>query len=192
MFKDFVITPLMIFVLFSFMILFLFVLNTTPHSIKQTVYYEPFDTSMVEHIQSMMNHTSIPSSADLEEYQHCPNLLIYQDGYYLLFNTRKQHIPSVNPLRFHTLDEYTEFMKWLRSHNIKCPILSLQKTNDNSYIDNQNVPFSDQVVSLPQWTLLYDASHDKGSIPSMDTHNQYIGNITPLDLVMTRGGNAGV
>jgi len=187
-----IITPLLLFVIISFIILFLYLIDTTPYKINDEQYhrslYETFDTSLNDFIKTLMNETDITINKNIPK--SCPNLLIHKDGYYLLFNTRKHTVPSVNPLRFNTLNEYTEFMRWLRSRGIRCPVLSLQKTSDGDYIDNPNVSFSDQVVSLPQWTLLYDAGHDSGSIPSFDSHNQYIGNVTPLDLVMKRGGNA--
>lgn len=58
--------------------------------------------------------------------KRCPNLLIQKGTTLYLHNTNLATIPGVNPIRFDNLEEYIEFIEWLRSQGIKCPILFLQ------------------------------------------------------------------
>lgn len=119
---------------------------------------------------------------------NCPNLLIKKDDKYLLFNTTKGHIPGVNPIKFNNLEDYTEFVHWLRGQGIRCPILFLQQTYDtqgkrtyrilpDAYDQNPGLPPN----RLADETKLIDAGHTPGSMPGFDPLNQYIGYYTPLD-----------
>jgi hypothetical protein len=56
----------------------------------------------------------------------CPNLLIQKGTTLYLHNTNLAPVPGVNPIRFDNLEEYIEFIEWLRGQGIKCPILFLQ------------------------------------------------------------------
>ena len=129
-----------------------------------------------------LNYTSAALTEGFKT--RCPNLLI-QDGNELwLKNTNLADIPGVNPVVFHTLDEYTEFVEWQKSQGIQCPILYLQK----SY-DAQN----DAVYHIkPPPLHLVDASrndppYNKNSYPGIDTMNQNIGDTTMLDEYHTIG-----
>lgn len=120
----------------------------------------------------------------------CPNLLMKKDDAYYLYNTNKADIPGVNPIRFNTLEEYTEFMDWLRSSGIRCPVLYLQQTYDTQgqrtykMLPDPNEPNAGFPPAQPaKVTKLYDAGHNKGSMPGFDPMNQYIGLYTPLDEV---------
>lgn len=61
-----------------------------------------------------------------EQEPRCPNLLIQKGTVLFLYNTKLAPVPGVNPIRFDNLEEYVEFMEWLRGQGIKCPILFLQ------------------------------------------------------------------
>jgi len=118
----------------------------------------------------------------------CPNLLMKKDDAYYLYNTDKAEVPGVNPVRFNNLDEYAEFMNWMRSSGIRCPVLYLQQTYDTQgQRTYKMLPDPDQPNSglppseTPTITKLYDAGHNKGSMPGFDPLNQYIGDVTPLD-----------
>ena len=117
----------------------------------------------------------------------CPNLLIKKDNAYYLYNSNKAEVPGVNPIRFNNLEDYTEFMQWLRASGIRCPVLYLQQTYDTQGERTYRVlpDAKEQNAGLPptqtQETLLYDAGHNPGSMPGFDQQNQYIGDITPLD-----------
>ena len=126
---------------------------------------------------------------------NCPNLLIKKDDKYLLVNTTKSHIPGVNPIEFKNLEDYTEFMQWLRGQGIRCPVLFLQQTYDtqgkrtyrilpDAYEPNAGLP----PQRMPHETKLYDAGHNPGSMPGFDPLNQYIGDYTPLDKMFHEKG----
>jgi hypothetical protein len=108
----------------------------------------------------------------------CPNVLIQNGNEILLKNTNLADIPGVNPIVFHNLEEYTEFVDWQRSQGIECPLLYLQKT-----YTTQNDPVY-KIKPMPKH--LTDASRDdspynKNSYPGVDKENQNIGDYTMLD-----------
>lgn len=107
----------------------------------------------------------------------CPNILVQNGSEIWLKNTNLAEIPGVNPVVFHNLDEYTEFVEWQKSQGIQCPLLYLQK----SY-DAQNEP----IYKMRPPIHLVDASrndppYNKNSYPGMDPMNQNIGDVTMLD-----------
>ena len=131
----------------------------------------------------------------------CPNLLLQSGDEIFLFNTKRVHIPVVNPIKFNNLDEYVEFMKWQRKMGIKCPVLYLQHTYDaqnNLGWRPLNNPLEPNAGLLPgampqsnQETLLYDANrldppYNEADFPAYDPENQYIGDITPLDKMFNK------
>jgi hypothetical protein len=60
----------------------------------------------------------------------CPNLLIQKGSRFYLYNSKLAEVPGVNPVEFDNLEDYTEFLDWQRSQNIRCPVLYLQETYD--------------------------------------------------------------
>lgn len=60
----------------------------------------------------------------------CPNLLIQKGSRFYLYNSKLAQVPGVNPIEFSNLEEYSEFLDWQRSQNIRCPVLYLQETYD--------------------------------------------------------------
>ena len=60
----------------------------------------------------------------------CPNLLIQKGARFYLYNSKVAQVPGVNPIEFDNLEDYTEFLDWQRSQNIRCPVLYLQETYD--------------------------------------------------------------
>ena len=125
---------------------------------------------------------------NIKGVENCPNLLIKKDDKYYLYNSKAEFVPGANPIQFNHLEEYTEFMNWVRSKGLRCPVLYLQQTYDTQgaktfrVLDRPDQPN----VGLPPLrqaheTQLYDAGHDEGSMPSFDPLNQYIGDYTPLD-----------
>ena len=136
---------------------------------------EGFDTN-----NNSNNSNSIKSN--------CPNLLLKQDDAYYLYNTKKTYVPGVNPVRFESLEEYTQFMEWMRGSGIRCPVLYLQQTNDTQgqstykMLPSPHEPNAGLPPAQPQRiTKLMDAGYNKGGIPGYDPMNQYIGENTPLD-----------
>jgi hypothetical protein len=151
----------------------------------------------------IMNYSSknvLSGFSNLEGFinkdQSCPNLLMKKDDKYFLYNTTKVSVPGVNPIQFHHLDEYKQFMEWLRSRGIRCPVLYLQQTYDTqgqrtyrmlNDPENPNIGLPIQPIfngtdpNQNKITKLYDGGHNKGSMPGFDPMNQYIGLRTPLD-----------
>jgi len=60
----------------------------------------------------------------------CPNLLIQKGSRFYLYNSKLANVPGVNPVEFDNLEDYSEFLDWQRSQNIRCPVLYLQETYD--------------------------------------------------------------
>jgi hypothetical protein len=137
-----------------------------------------------------------PKQHDIQN--RCPNVLIQKGNNFFLYNSKLAKIPGVNPLRFNSLEDYTEFTEWQRSQGIRCPILYVQEAYDaqgNPVYKARPSPTnlqgglpdlspSDKI--MPPDTKLLDASHDyhpfnKNSYPAYDEQNQYIGLNTPLD-----------
>lgn len=58
----------------------------------------------------------------------CPNLLVQDGKNIYLHNTEIAEVPGVNPIRFHNLEEYNEFLDWQKGQGIQCPVLFLQKS----------------------------------------------------------------
>jgi hypothetical protein len=121
-------------------------------------------------------------------HSNCPNLLIKKNNMFYMYNTQKNIIPGVNPIKFENLEDYKEFMEWLRGQGIRCPVLYLENMNDTQGQDTYRILPDPQEpnIGLPpnrpfKETKLFDAGHNKGSMPGFDPMNQYIGNITPLD-----------
>ena len=130
------------------------------------------------------------------DYSKCPNLLIKKEDKYYLHNTTKADVPGVNPIEFKTLEDYVEFVHWLRSNGIRCPILYLQQTYDTQgertfrVLPDPIEPNAGLPPALvPNETKLYDAGHNKGSFPGFDSSNQYIGDYTPLDKMFNQTGS---
>ena len=90
-------------------------------------------------------------------------MLIKKDDAYYLYNSAKAEVPGVNPIRFNNLEEYNEFMQWLRGAGIRCPVLYLQQTYDTQgertyrVLPDANEQHAGLPPTQPQETLLYDA-----------------------------------
>lgn len=68
--------------------------------------------------------------ADSTKGIRCPNLLIQKGSRFYLYNSKLANVPGVNPIEFDNLEDYSEFLDWQRSQNIRCPVLYLQETYD--------------------------------------------------------------
>ena len=60
----------------------------------------------------------------------CPNILVQHGSDIFLYNSKVEKVPGVNPIRFKSLEDYSEFMEWLKGRGIRCPILFLQYSYD--------------------------------------------------------------
>ena len=133
----------------------------------------------------------------------CPDVLIQRGNEIHLENTRRAKIPGVNPIVFKSLEEYTQFLKWQRANQIRCPILELQRSYNaqNEEVYSIRPSIQDPQGGLPNeptydvglkndveapFQKLLDAGRDdppynKNSYPGFDQKNQYIGLNVPLD-----------
>jgi len=128
----------------------------------------------------------------------CPNILIKKGKSVYLYNSNEAKVPGVNPLQFDTLNDYTEFVEWQRSQNIKCPILYLEQTFDtqnNQVYSVKDNPFQQPDVTIANLSFnennkniapltdanLSNGTYNIGSYPAFDPLNQSIGEKPPLD-----------
>ena len=107
----------------------------------------------------------------------CPNILIKNGNEILLKNTNLANIPGVNPIVFHNLQEYAEFVDWQRSQGFKCPLLQLEQG-----YNTQNEPvFHVKPVKMTDATR-DEPPYNKNSFPGIDPLGQNIGDTTDLDV----------
>jgi hypothetical protein len=81
----------------------------------------------------------------------CPNLLIQKGSNFFLYNSKVAKVPGINPIEFENLEDYTEFLDWQRSQNIRCPVLFLQETYDaqGNRVYKSRPSVSDPQAGLP-------------------------------------------
>lgn len=121
----------------------------------------------------------------------CPNILIQHGSEIFLYNSKVEKVPGVNPIRFNSLEDYSEFIEWLHGRGIRCPVLFLQYSYDAqgnpvykmrpSPMDLQgglspNVPYSPAPAALVQ---MMDASRDNPPF-----NNQMYDGFDPLNFNM--------
>ena len=141
---------------------------------------EGFDTAAAQSVADTALNTN-----------RCPNILIQHGSEIFLYNSKVEKVPGVNPIRFKSLDDYSEFMEWLRGRGIRCPVLFLQYSYDAqgnavykmrpSPVDLQgglspNVPYSPAPAALVQ---MMDASRDNPPF-----NNQMYDGFDPLNFNM--------
>lgn len=144
-----------------------------------------------------------PATASANDFatannDRCPNILIQHGSEIFLYNSKVEKVPGVNPIRFKSLDDYSEFMDWLQGRGIRCPVLFLQFSYDAqgqavykmrpSPTDLQgglspNVPYSPAPAALVQ---MMDASRDNPPFNNQmydgfDPLNFNMGDYTPHD-----------
>jgi hypothetical protein len=116
--------------------------------------------------------TAAADAAGTIPLNRCPNILVQHGSDIFLYNSKVEKVPGVNPIRFKSLEDYSEFMEWLKGRGIRCPILFLQYSYDAqgnpvykmrpSPTDLQgglspNIPYSPAPAALVQ---MMDASRD--------------------------------
>ena len=142
---------------------------------------EGFDTAAAQSI----------ADAAVANSDRCPNILVQHGSEIFLYNSKVEKVPGVNPIRFKSLEDYSEFMDWLKGRGIRCPILFLQYSYDAqgqavfkmrpSPTDLQgglspNVPYSPAPAALVQ---MMDASRDNPPF-----NNQMYDGFDPLNFNM--------
>jgi hypothetical protein len=74
--------------------------------------------------------SDIKTSEGFTNNQRCPDMLIQKGSQFYLYNSKLAQVPGVNPIEFDNLEDYTEFLEWQKSQNIRCPVLYLQESYD--------------------------------------------------------------
>ena len=173
------------------------------------LYYYANSYKYYEQMENQTDKTKQPTN---HSNVRCPNMLIEKDGNYYLYNSKLAIVPGVNPIRFNSLEEYTEFIEWQNSQNISCPILYLQYSTDaqnNELIQVKPSIFENQggLPSINRDPLnkdsiesnkILDATRDNNTkfntnmLAGIDTQNQDIGLETPLDKMFYQSGEVSV
>ena len=115
---------------------------------------------------------------------NCPNILYEKNNKVYLYNSKKAKIPGVNPIVFNNLEEYTEYVEWLRSRGINCPILYLQKSYDTQ--DNEVYKIRPSPTELPggfsEQTIYVNSlqGHAEDESPDKDVEYLYPPEESPL------------
>jgi hypothetical protein len=154
--------------------------TTTTTTTVSTEGTEGFDTAAAQSVADNALQTN-----------RCPNILVQHGSEIFLYNSKVEKVPGVNPIRFKSLEDYSEFMEWLRGRGIRCPVLFLQYSYDAqgnpvykmrpSPVDLQgglspNVPYSPAPAALVQ---MMDASRDNPPF-----NNQMYDGFDPLNFNM--------
>ena len=130
-------------------------------------------------VSGLYVHLNYSSSQIQEGFgPRCPNILVQNGNEIWLKNTNLAEIPGVNPVVFHNLEEYTQFIDWQHSQKINCPILFLQKTYSTQNEAIYKVkPIPKQLTDATR----NDPPYNTNSYPGIDPTNQDIGEYTMLD-----------
>ena len=139
----------------------------------------------------------------------CPDLLIRKGTHLQLINTKRRRVPGVNPVSFKNLDEYLEYVRYMRSAGKNCPILYFQETYDaqnnkgyrllpdpmepNAGLPSNMPNYQKEIDKLPKLIpsmLLMDSNRDdppfnQNQFAGFDEQDQYVGAITPLDKIQS-------
>ena len=115
----------------------------------------------------------------------CPDTLIQKEGKFILSNSNAPEEEGVNPIIFDHLEEYEEYVEWLRYKGKECPILYLREVEgvqgdkELRVMDEINYPSLGPRTQFEH--ALNDAGNYKGLYQGFDQQNQYIGVYTKLD-----------
>lgn len=109
---------------------------------------------------------------------HCPQSL--QKTNEGLFKVSFPHNKSP-PKIYHNLEEYTKLINWQHKNDIKCPILELQSSSET--LTPMELSEGEEKIQLLVDAGREDSIYNVDSYPGFDSHNQYIGVKTPLDLM---------
>lgn len=124
----------------------------------------------------------IKESMNIIDESECPDVLIQEGGKYFLRTTNAPEVPGKNPIIFDNLDDYEQYVDWIRSKGKTCPILKLrvvdtvQGDEELHIVDEINHP------SKGPRTEIERALNNRNNFPvSYDQMNQNIGVHTSLD-----------
>ena len=148
----------------------------------------------------------------IENFSHsdgCPDLLIRKGTHLQLIDTKNRRIPGINPINFQNLDEYVQYVRFLKSTGKNCPILYFQETYDaqnkkgyrllpdpmepSAGLPSNMPAYQKEFDKLPKLIpniLLMDSNRDdppynQNQFSGFDEQDQYVGAITPLDKIQS-------
>ena len=190
------IEPIKVLIVIILFLIGAYITYITPSSVKLPEGFENDDNTRA--LQGGSESGGGGESMDVLNGKRCPNILVQHGTEIFLYNSKVAKVPGVNPIRFKSLEDYSEFMEWLHGRGIRCPILFLQYSYDAqgnpvykirpSPTDLQgglspNVPYSPAPASLVQ---MMDASRDNPPFNNemyagFDPLNFNMGDHTPLD-----------
>jgi len=173
-----------------------------------------FILGLYYYVNSNKVYEKMENKTEQSNYR-CPNMLIEKDGGYYLYNSKLAIVPGVNPIRFNSLEDYSEFIEWQNSQKISCPILFLQYSTDAqnneliqvkpSIFENQGGlpsierdPVNKDSKEFIDKNKILDATRDNNKkyntnmLDGIDTKNQSIGLETPLDKMFYQKGEISV
>lgn len=119
---------------------------------------------------------------------NCPKTMIKDGSKILLLDEEKAKIPGVNPIVLNSLDEYIEYMEWLKANNINCPVLHLEKVINTQGTELYEIKknFVDKtgygtLNEIPKSkckgnSAIENALYNQNQYPSFDPYNQTQGN----------------
>ena len=87
------------------------------------------DAGVLKRIASYRIKSRYFNDSDFKEgfnTDNCPNLLIQKGSEIHLVNSNKAEVPGVNPITFKNLEEYVEYMKWMKANNINCLFIHIE------------------------------------------------------------------
>jgi len=171
---------------------FVFCLNVGSKDVLENLhveYFENQDASGVELAANPMKQSQDPRG--FNPGKDCPNVLIKDGKRLYLYNNNRAKVPGVNPMIFDNLEEYAEYMAWLRKMGRNCPVLYLQKTIDAQgklKLKTGHAPFNERggLNHVPPVSEIKDATdqsdgYNKNMYQGVDFENQNVGLYTPLD-----------
>ena len=130
----------------------------------------------------------------------CPDLLIRSGNTILLYNSKMQEEPGVNPLPFYNLDEYINYLEIQKKAGIHCPVLFLQEESNaqgnqvyrirpDIFNPNAGLPvINQQSVDFSNPKPVVDSSDDRppwnaGTYQGFDPIGLHIGQYTKVDAI---------
>ena len=70
--------------------------------------------------------------------EFCHDLIEERNNKIYVYNSKSEVIPGINPLVFHTMDDYKKHMAWKEKNGSSCPVLYIKRkyTTQNKLIPN--------------------------------------------------------
>lgn len=121
----------------------------------------------------------------------CPNYLVQRGTRLYLYTKGAPEVAGVNPVEFDNLEEYVEYMDWLRSKGKRCPVLYMRTEFDPQGNVGMRVakdPYLEQKGNsanahpIASYNVADEVDYAGGNMfPSFDAKDQDIGRENPID-----------